>query len=200
MAIRTSMGGTRARIVRQLLTESVALALIGGALGLGLAYWGVALLMSLIPDWLQLVSNVVIDRTILGFTIGVSIFTGVLFGVAPAIRISGLDPNRSLKEGGDRSGGGSRQLGGNLVVVGEVALTMVLLAGAGPMINSFIRLSRVNLGFDPSHLLTAFVELDGNTYLELLPDDMKRVKPAVDNFFQEAMDRLSKLPGVVMRP
>ncbi len=197
MAIRTSMGGTRARIVRQLLTESVALALIGGALGLGLAYWGVALLMSLIPDWFQLVSNVGIDRTVLGFTIGVSIFTGALFGVAPAIRISGFDVNRSLKEGGDRSGGGSRQLGGNLLVVGEVALTMVLLAGAGLMINSFIRLSQVDLGFDPSHLLTAFVELDGNTYRELLPDDMKRVKPAVDNFFQEAMDRLARVPGVV---
>jgi putative ABC transport system permease protein len=197
MAVRASIGGTRARIVRQLLTESVVLALIGGALGLTLSYWGVALLMSLVPDWFGAIGDVVIDYTVLGFTLGVSMLTGVLFGVAPAIHISGLDLNRSLKEGGDRSGGRSRQLGGNLLVVGEVTLTMVLLAGAGLMINSFIRVSRVDIGFDPSHLLTASVELDGNTYRQLLPDDMQRVTPAVDNFFQQAVERVAKVPGVV---
>ena len=115
MAIRASIGGSRARIVRQLLTESVLVALIGGALGFGLSYFGLALMKSLVPDWFQLINHVVIDGTVLGFTVGVSMLTGILFGLAPAIRVSGLDLNRALKEGGDRSGG-SRQLGGNLLV------------------------------------------------------------------------------------
>ncbi|HLM97873.1 MAG TPA: ABC transporter permease [Bryobacteraceae bacterium] len=195
MAIRASIGGSRIRIARQLLTESVLLSLIGGALGLGLSYGGVALMMSLIPDYVS-IGQVAIDGTVLGFTLGLSMLTGVLFGLAPAIRVSGLDLNRALKEGGDRSGG-SRQLGGNLLVVGEVALTMVLLAGAGLMINSFIRVSQVDAGFDRSHLLTANLELDGTTYRELLADDMQRVTPAVDAFFHEAVERLAKIPGVV---
>ena len=196
MAIRASIGGSRARLVRQLLTESVLLALVGGALGLGLSYGGVALMMSLMPDWFPSVGHVAIDGTVLGFTLGLSTFTGILFGLAPAIRVSGLDLNRALKEGGDRSGG-SRQLGGNLLVVGEVALTMILLAGAGLMINSFIRVSRVDVGFDRSHLLVAYMELDGNTYRDLLPDDMKRLTPAVDAFWLQAVERLAKIPGVV---
>jgi len=196
MAIRASIGGSRARVVRQLLTESVLLALIGGALGLGLSYWGVALMMSLIPDWFLSVGHVAIDGTVLGFTLGLSTLTGVLFGLAPAIRVSGLDLNRALKEGGDRSGG-SRQIGGNLLVVGEVALTMVLLAGAGLMINSFIRLSHVNVGFDRSHLLIAYVGLDGNVYREWMPDGTQRVTPAADSFFRQAVEKLAKIPGVV---
>jgi len=161
LAIRASIGGSRMRITRQLLTESVLLSLIGGVLGLGLAYWGVALMISLAPNWFQSLGHVAVDGTALGFTLGLSVLTGILFGLAPAIRISGLDLNRALKEGGDRSGG-SRQLGGNVLVVGEVALTMVLLAGAGLMINSFIRVSLVDVGFDRSHLLVAYVGLDGN--------------------------------------
>jgi putative ABC transport system permease protein len=197
MAIRASIGGTRARIIRQLLTESVLLALIGGALGLALSNWGIALLTYLAPELFSAMGAVVVDNTVLGFTLGVSMLTGVLFGLAPALSIAGLDLNRSLKEGGDRSGGRSRQFGGNLLVVGEVALTMVLLAGAGLMVNSFVRMSRVDLGFDPSHLLTTTVDLDGNTYRELLLDDMQRVTPAVDNYFQQAVERLAKVPGVV---
>ena len=196
MAIRASIGGSRARLIRQLLTESVLLAFIGGALGLGLSYAGVNLLMSLIPKWVLSVDHVSIDRTVLGFTLVVSMLTGILFGLAPAARVSRIDLNRALKEGGDRSGG-SRQLGGNLLVVGEMVLTLVLLAGAGLMINSFIRVSRVNIGFDPSHLLLADVELDGNTYRELLPDDMQRLKPATDAFWQQAVERLEKISGVV---
>jgi putative ABC transport system permease protein len=139
---------------------------------------------------------VAIDGTVLGFTLGLSTFTGILFGLAPAIRVSGLDLNRTLKEGGDRSGG-SRQVAGNLLVVGEVALTMVLLAGAGLMINSFIRVSRVDVGFDRSHLLFAYVGLDGNAYHEWMPDGTQRVTPAADTFFQQAVGKLAKIPGVV---
>ncbi len=197
MAVRASIGGSRARIVRQLLTESVLLALMGGALGLGLSYFGVALLMALIPDWiLSAAGHVGIDGTVLGFTLCLSMLTGILFGLAPAMRVSKLDVNRALKEGGDRSGGG-RQLGGNLLAVGEVALTLVLLAGAGLMVNSFIRVSRVDFGFDRWHLLAADLELDGNTYRDLLPDDMQHLKPATDAYWQQAVERLEKMPGVI---
>ena len=197
MAIRASIGGSRARLVRQLLTESVLLALIGGTVGLGLSYFGVALMKSLIPDWiLSAAGQVGIDARVLGFTLCLSMLTGILFGLAPAVRVSRIELNRALKEGGDRSGGG-RQLGGNLLVVGEVALTLVLLAGAGLMVNSFIRVSRVDLGFDRSHLLAAYLELDGNTYRDLMPDDMKRLKPAADAFWQQAVERLEKIPGVI---
>jgi len=196
MAIRASMGCSRGRLVRQLLTESVFLALIGGTLGLGLSYVGVPLLMSLLPKWVLSVRDVSIDKTVLGFTLVLSTLTGILFGLAPAARVSGIDLNRALKEGGDRSGG-SRQLGGNLLVVGELALTLVLLTGAGLMINSFIRVSRVSLGFNPSHLLMAYVELDGNTYRELMPDDMQRLKPAADAYWQQGMKDLEDIPGVV---
>jgi putative ABC transport system permease protein len=196
MAIRASIGGSRMRIARQLLTESVLLSLIGGALGLGLSYWGVALLISLMPDWFLSLGHVAVDATVLGFTLGLSAVTGILFGLAPAIRFSGIDLNRALKEGGDRSGG-SRHLGGNLLVVGEVALTMVLLAGAGLMVNSFIRLSQVDVGFDPSHLLVAYVGLDGNAYREWMADGMARVTPAADTFFRQAVEKLAKIPGVI---
>jgi predicted permease len=196
MAIRASIGGSRMRIARQLLTESILLSMIGGGLGLGLAYWGVALMISQMPEWFMSLGHVTIDGTVLGFTLLLSMLTGILFGLAPAIRVSGLDLNRALKEGGDRSGG-SRQVGGNVLVVGEVALTLVLLAGAGLMINSFIRLSRVDVGFDPSRLLVANVGLDGNTYREWLPDGTARVKPAADAFFRQAVERLVRIPGVV---
>jgi len=196
MVIRASIGGSRMRIARQLLTESILLALIGGVLGLGMSYWGVALMMSVIPDWFAPIGRVSIDGTVLSFTLGLSMLTGILFGLAPAIRGSGLDLNRALKEGGSRSGG-SRQIGGNLLVVGEMALTLVLLAGAGLMINSFIRVSRVDVGFERSHLLIAYIGLDGKTYRELLQDDMQRVTPAVDAYFRQAVERLAKIPGVV---
>jgi putative ABC transport system permease protein len=196
MAIRASIGGSRARLTRQLLTESIFLALIGSAVGLGFSYLGVALLIPLIPRRVLSVGPVSIDETVLAFTLVLSMLTGILFGLAPAMRVSRIDLNRALKEGGDRSGG-SRQLGGNLLVVGEIALTLVLLAGAGLMINSFIRVSRVDLGFDPTHLLMADLELDGNTYRELMPDDMQRLRPATDAFWQEAVERLQRIPGVV---
>ena len=196
MAIRASIGGSHARLMRQILTESVFLALIGGALGLGLSYLGVVRLIPLIPKWVLSVGPVSMDGRVLGFTLVLSMLTGILFGLAPAVRVSRVDLNQALKEGRDRSGG-SRQLGGNLLVVGEMALTLVLLTGAGLMINSFIRVSRVNVGFDTSHLLMADVELDGNTYRELMPDDMQRLKPATDAFWQEAVARLEKIPGVV---
>ena len=196
MAIRASIGGTRARILRQLLTESVLLALIGGALGLALSYWGVKLFVALLPDLGSLVDKIVIDSRAMMFTLGLALCTGILFGTVPGTRLSKVDLNRSLKEGGDRSGG-SRNLGGSLLVVGELALTLILLAGAGLMVNTFVRLQRVDLGFNPAQLLTANVELDGERYKEFVEGDFQRATPAVDEFFRQTVERLQRAPGVL---
>jgi putative ABC transport system permease protein len=195
MAIRASLGSTRGRLVRQLLTESVTLALIGGIAGLALSFGGVKVFVALVHD-LPLSDQIIIDGTVLSFTLGLAMFTGVLFGIAPAIRISRLNLNQSLKEGGNRSGGTSRQVGGGLLVVGEVALTLILSIGAGLMVNSFVRLRKVDVGFNPAHLLTATVELDGAKYREYIEGDMQRVTPATDDFFQQTVERLQAMPGV----
>jgi predicted permease len=194
MAIRASLGGSRVRLVRQLLTESVILALIGSIMGLSLSVAGVRLFVRLAPN-LPWADHIVIDVTVLGFTLALAIFTGILFGAAPAIRISVSNLNQSLKEGGDRSGGHSHQWGGNLLVVGEVGLTLILLTGAGLMVNSFLRLQAVDVGFNGAHLLTARIELDGIKYREFLEGNTQRVSPMADDYFQEAIDRLKKLPG-----
>lgn len=196
MAIRASIGGTRARILRQLLTESVVLALIGGVLGLAMSNWGVKLFVVLLPDLGSLVDKIEIDGRVLAFALGLASFTGILFGAVPAIRLSRFDLNRSLKEGGDRSGG-ARNLGGSLLVIGEVALTLILLAGAGLMVNTFVRLQRVDLGFNPAQMLTVNVELDGEKYKQFVEGDIQHVTPAVDDFFQRTVARLEKTPGVV---
>ena len=148
-----------------------------------------------IPNWFRSIGHEAINDTVLGFTLGLSTLTGILFGLAPAMRVSGLDLNRALKEGGDRSGG-SRQLGGNLLVVGELALTMVLLVSwrrpddqqFHPREPGGRRLRPVS----PAHgVHGARRELDGNTYRQLLPDDMKRLAPAVDAFWLQAVERLA---------
>jgi putative ABC transport system permease protein len=197
MAIRASLGGTRTRIVRQLLTESFVLAMIGGMLGLASSYGGVKLFVALVPRLGTLVDTVAIDGRVMLFTLALALLTGILFGTAPAIRISTYDLNRCLKEGGDRSGGGTRNLSGDLLVVGEVALTLILLAGAGLMVNSFVRLLGTGLGFNPSHLLTADVQLDGTKYRQLIEGDLQRATPASDDFFQQTVERLQKTPGAV---
>jgi len=197
MAIRASIGGTRARIVRQLLTESIVLALIGGVLGLALSYSGVKLFVALLPDLGTLVDAITIDGRVMLFALAVAMLTGILFGAAPAVRISAFDLNRCLKEGGDRAGGGTRNIGGSLLVVGEVALTLILLAGAGLMVNSFVRLQRVDLGFNPAHLLTADIDLDTAKYKQFVEGDIQRVTPATDDFFSQAVERLRSTPGVV---
>jgi predicted permease len=194
MAIRASLGGSRFRLVRQLLTESVLLALIAAILGLGLSVAGVRLFILLTPN-LPFADHIAIDASVLGFTLALAVFTGMLFGAAPAIRISAFNLSQSLKEGGDRSGGSSRQWGGNLLVVGELSLTVILLTGAGLMINSFLRLQAEDVGFNAAHLLTADVELDGAKYREFLEGNRQRVFPTTDDYFREVVDRLSKLPG-----
>jgi putative ABC transport system permease protein len=188
MSIRTALGASRPRVVRQLLTESVLLAFIGGALGLLIAHWGVKLLIAVSPGSIPRVAEIGIDGRVLVVTLVLSVLTGVIFGLAPALQVSKPDLNVSLKEGGRSStqGGGRRSLH-SLLVVFEIALALVLLIGAGLMMRSFLRLQEVNPGFDPKNALTMQIALPKFKY----PDVNHRAA-----FFQQVLERMKTLPGV----
>jgi putative ABC transport system permease protein len=165
IAIRAAMGAGRLRIIRQLLVESLLLAVIGGAVGLLFAYWLVDLLVAFSPEGTPRVDEIAIDRRILGFTFGVSILTGLVFGFAPAWQISKVDLNQTLKESGkssQASRGGRRAL--SALVVAQTALALMLLIGAGLLLRSFLRLQRVDPGFNPNNLLTMRIVLPRSAY------------------------------------
>lgn len=185
MAIRTAMGAGRWRIARQLLTESVLLALIGGALGLVLAHWGVKLILYISPDAIPRWREIGLDWSVMGFTVGVSLVTGVLFGLVPAIQAGIVDVYETLKETG-RGMSGRHWLRSSLVVV-EVATTLVLLIGAGLMIRSFYRLQSVNPGFSYEHLTSFSVSLPQKKYAT---GDQR------EQFFNRLTENLRGLPGV----
>jgi len=189
MAIRAALGAGRWRVVRQLLSESLLLAFFGGAFGLLLAMWGVDALVALSPPNLIGADKVGISLPVLGFTLAVSLVTGIIFGLVPALEASRFNLNESLKEGGKSNAGGTRRSSRmrGLFVVAEVALALVLLVGAGLMIKSFMRLQAVNPGFDAESLLTMQVRLPASKYRE----ENKRI-----TFFRETIDRLERLPGV----
>ena len=188
IAVKLALGATRRRLVRQLLTESMLLALAGGALGILLALWGTDVLVSLSPASLPRVKEIGVDRYVLGFTLLVSVLTGTLFGLVPALQASKPDLNVSLKEG---SRGSSENLGrGSLrstLVVFEIVAAFVLLIGAGLMIKSFMRLGEVNAGFNPENVLTMTLSLPRAKYNE------PRAQAA---FFQRALEQIKSLPGV----
>jgi len=199
IAIRSSLGAGRFRLVRQMLTESVLLAVMGGGLGLLLATWGIRLFLSLTPAWFAQNYQIGLDARVLAFTLGLSLFTGIAFGLAPAWQASKTNPNDSLKEGGRASGGVSRHRTRSALVVSEVALALVLLISAGLMINTFLRLQRVDPGFNPEKLLTLEVFLSGTKYLETAPKreiDMSRITPEVDRYHQRVFERIRTLPGI----
>ncbi len=196
VALRASLGARRGRLIRQLLTESLLLGLAGGLLGVLFTELGIQVFLALAPQWLPRADDLVIDGRVLGFTLGVSLMTGIIFGLAPAWRESRSDLTESLKEGGGRTGVVGPGRGRSMLLVSEVALAIVLLLGAGLMMNSFIRLQRVDGGFNPANLLTAEVLLGGRTYWEHALDDTKRVKPQGDTYFQEVLDNVRNLPGV----
>jgi putative ABC transport system permease protein len=188
MAIRSALGASRRRVVRQLLTESVLLALAGGGLGTLLAFWGLDLLVALQPANIPRLTELSIDRGVLLFALALSLLTGIAFGLAPAQQASKLDFNDALKEGGKGAGGGGgRQRLRSLLVVSEISLSFVLLVGAGLMVKSFWRLIQVEPGFEPENTLTMVVSLPTTRYAET----SRQVA-----FFQQAVERVGKLPGV----
>ena len=157
-AIRAALGASHRRVIRQLLTESVLLAGLGGALGLLFAFWGTKAVLGTLPAALPRASEVSMDSSVLLFTLGASLFAGILFGLAPSLKASRVDLQEVLKEGGRGSSGVRRRLQ-EIFVVAEVALALVLLVGAGLMIRSLTSLWRVNPGFNPNHAVTFSLSL-----------------------------------------
>ena len=189
MAIRTALGASRIRVIRQLLTESMLLAFAGGAIGLLLALWGVVFLTKLLPQNFPRLGEINLDWRVLIFTLIASVLTGILFGLAPALQISRTDVQESLKESGRSAAGGRRQNRlRNLLIVGEVALSVVLLVGAGLLFRSFLQLQAVNTGFTSEQLLTLQLSPAGSNY---------RRDSDYISFFKQAMERISAIPGVV---
>jgi putative ABC transport system permease protein len=186
VALRAALGARRMRMIRQFLTESLLLALLGGALGIVLAWVGVATLQKLQIGNLPRLENIQIDAWTYAFTVGVSVVTGIVFGLLPAFRSSKPDLNEALKEGGKSTAGKERHRLRSLLVVADVALALLLLAGAGLMMKSFARLLEVNPGFDPSKTLTLGVSLWGPKAQDA---------PTVA-FFQQVVERVRALPGV----
>lgn len=187
LAIRQALGASRFRIIRQLLTESLALSLLGAGLGLLTAMWGTELLVKLSPATMFKWQEVKTDGRVLGFTLLVSLLTGVLFGLFPALQASKTDVQLSLKEGGNSSSSGRQNRLRNLLVVLEISLAMVLLVGAGLLVRSFIRLLNVTPGFEQRNLLTMMVPATGTKYAS---------NEQTITFYQTVINRVKSLPGV----
>jgi putative ABC transport system permease protein len=188
LATRAALGAGRARLVRQLVTESMLLSIAGGALGIGLAMASTRLLLSLNPTTLPPMFHVRVDGGVLAFSVVVSVVTGLLFGLLPALDASGGNLHDSLKDGGRGTSGGraSARVRRGLVVA-QVALALMLLTGAGLLIRSFAELTRVTLGYDPNGVVTAGLRAAGDQY-----DDPVRV----NTFYDGVIDELSRAPGV----
>ena len=187
IAIRIALGAGRSRLLRQLLTESLVLALAGGVAGIFLANAAVELLKQLGPQSLPRLDEVSVSGTVLAFTFVTTIFTAILFGLGPALKASRRDLTESLKEGGASGDSRSKHRAHNALVVAEVALSVVVLIASGLLLNSFWRLMRVHLGFDPANVLTTEVSLATPRY-----DDA----PRRESFFHDLQDRLQSAPAV----
>lgn len=188
IAVRTALGAPRSRLVRQLLTESVLLAIVGGAAGLLLAYWSIEFLVQLQPQKLPRLAEIDLDSRVLGFALLSSVVTGLIFGLAPAFQISRSAAAESLKEGAHRATSGlARSYLRSSLVVAEVALSLVLLVGAGLMIRSLYSLLDLDLGFDRDNLLTVQIPLPQSSY----PENQQ-----VFAFQDRLLERVRALPGV----
>jgi putative ABC transport system permease protein len=187
IAIRAAMGASRTRVLRQMLTESILLSAIGGVAGLVLSIWLTDLLMSMLPDGAPRFQQIGIDYRVLTFALGISALTGILFGIVPAFQASKLDVSSALKEGGRGGEGNRRTSARSVLLIGEVALSVMLLVGAGLLIKSFLRLQEVRLGFNAHNVLTAHLALQGPKYNK----DQQCVE-----FFRQLKERLETEPGV----
>jgi putative ABC transport system permease protein len=186
--IRAALGAGRWRLMRQLLTESVLISLAGGAIAVLLAIWGTGLLVALKPENLPRLQEIGVDLRVLAFTFGISLLTGVLFGLLPAWTASRGGVSEALKEGGrSATAGGARQRLRSTFVIAELAVALVLLVGAGLLIKTFWKLRSVEPGFKPDHLLTMRVELPEARYKEVAPQTRFRV---------QALAAINSLPGV----
>jgi len=188
IAVRQAIGAGRWLIVRQLLTESVILALLGGVVGVVLAYWGVDALLAAWPDVLPRAGEIDIDLRVLGFALSLSVLTGLAFGLVPALRASLFEVERTLRdESGASTGGRGRRRINSTLVAAEIAIALVLLVGSGLLIKSFIRLTSVELGYDTRDVLAARIRLTPSRYAGL---------QSQADFFQRLTDQLAQNPGV----
>jgi putative ABC transport system permease protein len=192
VAIRSALGANRWRVVRQLLTESILLSFIGGVLGLVIAYFGVPLIVGVLPPAQLLVMPFLnalhFDATVLAFCFGVSLLTGIVFGLVPALQSSRLDLSEVLKEGGRQSSAGIGQRLRSAMVVTEIALAVVLLVGAGLLMKSLFRLLQTNVGFKTENLLTVGYVLPPAKYPQ---------PPEMITFSDQVQERVRNVPGVV---
>ena len=188
IAVRVALGARRLRLVRQFLTESVLLSTLGGIVGLVIAYSGLLLLRTFIPENISQAREISIDLKVLGFTLFVSVATGVIFGLAPAIQAIRFNQSETLKEGGrDAATGGSGKRLRSVLVMAEVAISLVLLIGAGLLINSFMRLRNVDPGFRADNLLTMKIVLPEPKY-----EEFERRQA----FYTDLVQRVESLAGV----
>jgi putative ABC transport system permease protein len=188
IAVRAALGASRWCVIRQLLTESVLLSVIGGAIGLVLSLWLTKLLISISPANTPRFDEIKPDMRVFAFTLGLTVITGIIFGLAPALQASRIDLNGGLKEGGGKGSGGSRNKRlRSLMMVSEIALSFMLLVGAGLLIKSFMRLRDVSPGFTPDNVLTMRVSLPSAKY----PEGEPRVQ-----LLRQTLESLKTLPGI----
>jgi len=196
LALRAATGARRGRLIQQLLTENLLLSLVGCGFGLALAFWGIRLHELAVPTGFpELLRHISIDGRVLGFALAISVGSSILFGLLPALRASRTDLNEVLKEG-TRGSSGSGGGGRSTLLVVEVALSMVLLVGAGLMMRGFLREQRDLPGFDTTRLLTADILLGGPKYFDKTPQDMNLVTTQPEIFFDQLLERVRAIPGV----
>ena len=187
IAVRTALGASRLRVVRQLLTESVMLSLVSGLIGLALSLWLTKLLIAISPPNTPRFDEIGIDLRVFGFALGVTVLSGLLFGLFPALQTSRPNLNEMLKDSGRHADGGGRNRVGSFLIVSEVALSFVLLAGAGLMVKSFLRLREINPGFNADNVLTMRLSLPFGKY--------KQGEPRAQ-IYKQLVDQIKTTPGV----